>query len=151
MDGSQPGGTGGEATSTPSAGGASGAATGTPSTGGTGGSTTGTPEAGGTGGSATETPEAGGTGETGGQAGQVSGASVLYLVISADESFGFGEENLVAIPWENIQIDNANQVIEVDVTQEQFETAPTFSPDNWPDMTSPDWDQEWQDFWNQSS
>jgi hypothetical protein len=114
-------------------------------TGGTG-AATGTAEPGGAAGG-TSTPEAGGSGGAG-TVGQRDGARVLYLVINADDSFGFGEESLIAIPWEHVQIDHTQQVVMVDVTREQFENAPTFSPTNWPDMTGTDWDREWRDFWS---
>jgi hypothetical protein len=133
MGGSQEGGAGGVATSTPASEDSEDM------------EETGTPSAGGL--EATSTPDTGGEGGAG-VAGVVDGARVLYLVVNADESFGFGEQNLVAIPWEHVQIDHEQQVVMVDVTQEEFESAPAFSTTDWPDMTQPEWDQEWRDFWS---
>lgn len=63
---------------------------------------------------------------------------VAYAVLD----FGGGilglNNKLFALPWKDFAISTKREVIVLDVPREKLEQAEGFDPDNWPDMSDPD-------------
>jgi sporulation protein YlmC with PRC-barrel domain len=127
------GGTGTTATDTPSAG--------------TGTTATDTPSAGGT--SATSTPEAGGTGT--GDFSQGTIEDVIIDPATGDIQYAvvqFGSQDTwVPIPVNLLGWDSATNSFVLMVSPDTLQTAPSFPADQFPDTSTPGWDQEWSTFW----
>ncbi len=59
---------------------------------------------------------------------------VAYAVLSFGGVMGFGGK-LFAIPWSAITVDEARQMIIIDVAKEALENMPGFAKDHWPDLS----------------
>ena len=55
--------------------------------------------------------------------------------------------NLMPVPWNVISINLDQHQVVINASASAFSNAPTFSSDNWPDLTSPDWNARLNDFW----
>ena len=58
---------------------------------------------------------------------------IEYAVLSFGGFLGMGDK-LFAVPWDVLEIDEANHSFILDVPKERLENAEGFSKDNWPDM-----------------
>lgn len=74
--------------------------------------------------------------------------TVQYAVISYGGFLGVGD-NLVAIPWRAIQIDQENRKVVINVTKDQLEKAPRFNPRTLPDMNDSQWREQNQKFFQE--
>lgn len=81
---------------------------------------------------------------------------VRYVVLSIGGFLGLGEE-LRAIPLSAFDLDTrgvfddtAAATLILGVDQAVLEQSPTFDPNAYPDTTTPDWDAEWRQFWEEN-
>jgi hypothetical protein len=56
--------------------------------------------------------------------------------------------NLLAVPWNMIQINPDQHVLIVNAAASSLTSAPTFSADNWPDLFGTEWNSTSQTFWS---
>ena len=63
---------------------------------------------------------------------------IAYCVLSFGGFLGMGDK-LFAIPWGALTLDADRHCFVLDADQKQFERAPGFDKDNWPDTTNPEW------------
>jgi len=148
-------------TSTPSGGASTGLATSTPSTAGGTGLATSTPSAGGTG-LATSTPGAGAstglatsTPSTGTSPKNLSATiddlivntdsgDIIYIVVKTNFDDG---EHLIPVPLRPLQWDAENQAFILNIDPAMLQNAPFFQKDQFPDLTMPGWNGEFDSFW----
>ena len=73
---------------------------------------------------------------------------VLYVVADIGGFLGIGA-NQIAMPWDQLQLDEENQNFVVDAEQETLENAPTINLDEWEEGSPTDttWDTDIDDFW----
>ena len=69
---------------------------------------------------------------------EVGSGCVAYAVLSSRSFLGTGEK-LFAIPWRVLAVDTAEKQFILDVDREFLNQAPSFTRDNWPDMTDRAW------------
>jgi len=67
--------------------------------------------------------------------------SVAYAVLSFGGFMGMGDK-LFAIPWEEIGIDQNQDNVILNVSEDVLKDAPGFDKDNWPDFGDPQWSQK---------
>jgi sporulation protein YlmC with PRC-barrel domain len=63
---------------------------------------------------------------------------VAYAVLSFGGFLGIGN-NLFAVPWNALQLDEDEKCFILPVSKSTLESAPGFDNDNWPDMTDTTW------------
>lgn len=80
----------------------------------------------------------------------LSNGQVLYGIVNVGGFLGIGE-NSVAIPWQQVQLDEAEERLVVDVETETLENAPTLDLEGWEAPTDPDWDADIRQFWQQTN
>jgi sporulation protein YlmC with PRC-barrel domain len=68
----------------------------------------------------------------------VSTGRVAYAVLSFGGFLGIGDK-LFAIPWEALELNEAEHEFILDVERQQLENAPGFDKNNWPDMADTTW------------
>jgi sporulation protein YlmC with PRC-barrel domain len=68
----------------------------------------------------------------------VTTGRVAYAVLSFGGFLGIGDK-LFAIPWEALELNEAEHEFLLDVDRQQLESAPGFDKNNWPDMADPSW------------
>jgi sporulation protein YlmC with PRC-barrel domain len=71
---------------------------------------------------------------------------VPYAILGSGGFLGLGEE-LLPVPLSELSLDPFRQVMILNITEEALENAPRFESENWPDMTQPDWLNDYQAFW----
>lgn len=71
---------------------------------------------------------------------------VAYVILSRGGVLGIGAD-LYPIPWQATRYNRQNERIVVDLTKSQFESAPSFKGDNWPDLSSNTWRQRVHSFY----
>jgi sporulation protein YlmC with PRC-barrel domain len=71
---------------------------------------------------------------------------IRYGVLSFGGFLGLGEE-WVAVPLHMMTLTPAEEEVILDVTPETIEAAPRFTDDEWPDLNTPDWDLDYQQYW----
>lgn len=62
----------------------------------------------------------------------------LYVVVRKGDVLGMGGR-YIAVPWQALNYNAGRDALVLDMTRDRFDTAPSFSPDNWPDMTNSAW------------
>jgi len=82
----------------------------------------------------------------------LSQGQVLYVVADIGGFLGIGA-NQVAIPWDQLQLDEENQNFVLDAEQETLENAPTINLDEWEEGSPTDstWDTDISDFWENNA
>jgi sporulation protein YlmC with PRC-barrel domain len=68
------------------------------------------------------------------------GGIVAYAVLSFGGFMGVGDK-LFAVPWDALILSPNKEHFILNIEKEKLKQAPGFDKDNWPDMTSPDWEQ----------
>jgi len=69
---------------------------------------------------------------------------ILYIVIKT--SFEDGE-HLIPVPLHLLKFDGENQAFGLDIDAAMLQNAPSFQSDQFPDLTMPDWNSEFDSFW----
>ncbi len=72
--------------------------------------------------------------------------SIKYVVLSFGGILGVGDK-WFAVPWNQLTLDALGQTYVIDVNKETLQNAPGFDKNNWPDISSPNWDQQIREFW----
>ena len=75
---------------------------------------------------------------------------IAYVVVSHGGLLGIGEK-LFAVPWSVLTLDTVNKRFILNIDKEQFEKAPGFDPDCWPDMADQLWVDTVQSYYKKSS
>lgn len=73
---------------------------------------------------------------------------VAYAVLSFGGFLGVGDK-LFAIPWSSLKLDADKHEFILDVSKEQLKDAPGFDKDDWPDMTSAEWERNIHTYYRQ--
>jgi sporulation protein YlmC with PRC-barrel domain len=68
------------------------------------------------------------------------GGIVAYAVLSFGGFMGVGDK-LFAVPWEVLILSPDKEHFILNIEKERLKQAPGFDKNNWPDMTSQDWEQ----------
>jgi sporulation protein YlmC with PRC-barrel domain len=76
---------------------------------------------------------------------KVSGR-VAYAVLKYGSIIGIGGK-LFALPWDVLTYDTRYDAYAVDIPAERLKNAPSFDPDNPPDMADPRWTNEIRDYY----
>lgn len=63
---------------------------------------------------------------------------IAYAVLSFGGFLGIGDK-LFAVPWQALDIDQANERFVLDVPRETLENAPGFDKDDWPEFADRGW------------
>ncbi len=63
---------------------------------------------------------------------------MAYAVLSFGGIQGMGDK-LIAVPWEALAVDTANERMTLDVPKEKLENAPGFDKDDWPMEPNETW------------
>lgn len=71
--------------------------------------------------------------------GQLTYAVVVFHGISPDKFF--------AVPWHSLQMEAGGGAFVIDVEGERLRQAPSFDPENWPNMADPRWNTELQSYY----
>lgn len=71
---------------------------------------------------------------------------IAYAVLSFGGVFGVGDK-LFAVPWKALTIDTDRHAFLLDVPKERLRNAPGFDKDDWPDITSADWNTQIHSFY----
>lgn len=66
---------------------------------------------------------------------------VGYVVLGLSGWMGTSS-HLYAIPWKALQHDVANHRFVLDISREKLQSAPSFNPEQWPDMADATWIKE---------
>ena len=66
----------------------------------------------------------------------ISSGRVAYVVLSFGGFVGIGDE-LFAVPWDAMRLDEGEHEFILDVDRKTLENAPGFNKDAWPDMADP--------------
>jgi hypothetical protein len=68
---------------------------------------------------------------------------VQYIILSRGGTLGIGGD-LIPIPWDaaNLQIDQENDQLRADITEQQLEGAPKIEGGNWAQIASPEYEQQ---------
>ncbi|HET7453635.1 MAG TPA: PRC-barrel domain-containing protein [Thermoanaerobaculia bacterium] len=69
-----------------------------------------------------------------------------YAVLSFGGVFGIGDK-LFAVPWKAMSVDTDRHCFLLDVPKERLKNAPGFDKDNWPDITSTEWNTQINSFY----
>jgi len=69
---------------------------------------------------------------------ELGSGSIAYAVLSS-RSFLGPAEKLFAIPWRVLAVDTVEKQFILDVDREFLGQAPSFTKDDWPDMTDRAW------------
>lgn len=77
----------------------------------------------------------------------VQTGQIAFAVLSCGDFLGFGG-NLFAIPWEEFTPKPTSGIFMFDVTKEELEKAPVFTPDEWPDLQNRQWADEIYGYYN---
>jgi len=72
---------------------------------------------------------------------------IAYAVLSHGGFLGIGEQ-LFAVPWAALELDDQREAYVLDVTPAQLEQAPGFQRDEWPDMTDEAWGRRVHEFYH---
>jgi len=78
---------------------------------------------------------------------------VNYAVLSFGGFADIGDK-LYAVPLSALNFDTINQdeqAFIIDVDEAALQNAPSFDQNNWPDLTTPGWDAEFSDYWDQTT
>jgi sporulation protein YlmC with PRC-barrel domain len=79
---------------------------------------------------------------------QPENGQVPYAILGSGGFLGLGEE-LRPVPLSEFRLDPFQRVLIFNVDEETFENAPSFGADGWPDISSPDWVNDFQSYWDQ--
>lgn len=77
----------------------------------------------------------------------LSNGQIQYAVVSSAGFFDLNEE-MVAVPYEALNLNPESAELSFNVDLISIEEAPTFTPETWPDISVPDWDVDWANYWN---
>lgn len=78
---------------------------------------------------------------------------IQYAILGFDELWGLAGK-LFAVPWDALGLPNpdmATPTFFLDIDRDLLKTAPSFDPDNWPDMTDPAWQNQLAQFYHRPS
>jgi sporulation protein YlmC with PRC-barrel domain len=70
-----------------------------------------------------------------------SRGNVTFAVISHGGALGLGSK-LVPVPMSALQIEQNGKIARVDISKDKFDSAPSFTSANWPDMSNQKWMQD---------
>jgi hypothetical protein len=69
---------------------------------------------------------------------------IMYIVVKTNFDDG---EHLIPVPLSLLKFDSTNQSFVLDVDAAMLQKAPSFQSDQFPDMTMPGWNSEFDSFW----
>lgn len=75
-----------------------------------------------------------------------------FLIVSEGGTLGIGGSDLTPIPWDQVEADKfskEDEAITVQIDQQKFSEAPTFSDDEWETFTQGQMDQEVRGYYEQ--
>lgn len=78
----------------------------------------------------------------------IENGRVSYAVLSFGGFLGIGDK-LFAIPWGALRVDEDQEIVTLDIDKEMLEAAPGFDKDNWPDLSSPDYERSLHSYYGQ--
>lgn len=67
--------------------------------------------------------------------------NVVFAVISRGGTLGIGAK-MVPIPISALQIEPSGKVARLDITKQKLDSAPSFTSNNWQDMTNRQWTED---------
>ncbi len=71
---------------------------------------------------------------------------VNYAILSFEGVFGIGER-LFAVPLSILSMDEDARCFVLNASREKLTAAPGFEPDQWPNMSDPEWAAQIHNYW----
>jgi len=74
--------------------------------------------------------------------------NVVYVVLSFGGFLGMGDK-LFAMPWHIFSYNPQREKFVISIDKEKLKNSPGFDKDNWPDMTSTEWNTSIKTYYNE--